>query len=91
MNNVVRYLRLFFGMFMVVVYLGMAYLLIMNYFGWADTLQCKIIRWGMAIILGAYGLYRCYRQISGTDYYRSNDLESRRRSWDNDKENTEEK
>ena len=68
----------------------LAYLLIMNYFGWDDTLQWKIIRWGMAIILGCYGLYRCYRQITGTDYYRSNDLESRSQSWSKETDKNEE-
>lgn len=90
MNNVVRYLRLFFGLFMVVVYLGMAYLLIMNYFGWEDTLQWNIIRWGMAAILGCYGLYRCYRQIAGIDYYRNADMENRSSSWKRNEEEKEE-
>ncbi len=77
MNKTVRLFRLFFGLFMVVVYLGMAYMMIVNLFGWDETLQWNIIRWGMAVIFGAYGIYRLYRQLKGTDYYRSRDLESR--------------
>lgn len=69
MSNILKILRTVFGIFMVIVYLGMSALLILNYFGWSETTGWKTARWAMAIVFGAYGLYRCYRQIKGTDYY----------------------
>lgn len=72
-NTITRLLRGFFGIFMVVVYLGMAYLLAMNYFDWDATPFWKAVRWGMATIFGIYGIYRGYRQIKGIDYYRNNE------------------
>ena len=53
----------------------MAYLLMVNFFGWSDDLTWKTIRLGMAAILAAYGFYRAYRQIKGIDYYRNRQLE----------------
>jgi len=55
---------------MVLVYLGMAYLLAVNFFDWATTPAMNAFRWGAAAIFAAYGLYRGYRQVSGKDYYR---------------------
>ncbi|MBO7609764.1 MAG: hypothetical protein J6S96_06150 [Muribaculaceae bacterium] len=71
-NNVTKLFRFVFGIFMVIVYLGMAYLLAVNFFDWADTTLWNTIRWTMAVIFGLYGLYRCYRQVTGIDYYRVN-------------------
>ena len=71
-NNVTKLFRLIFGIFMVIVYLGMAYLLAVNFFDWSTTPLWNTIRWGMAVIFGVYGLYRCYRQVTGIDYYRVN-------------------
>ena len=65
----VKAIRIFFGIFMIFVYLGMAYLLLTNFFDWENTLPWKAMRYGMAAILGAYGFYRAYRQIKGLDYY----------------------
>ncbi len=70
-------LRLIFGIFMIVVYLGMAYLLIVNFFGWGETATWNIIRYGMAAVFGLYGIYRAYRQVTGIDYYRNRQLEQR--------------
>ena len=70
-NHVTRVLRIVFGIFMIVVYLGMAYLLAINYFNYDDTSLWKTLRWAMAAILAVYGLYRCYRQVTGIDYYRT--------------------
>ena len=72
-------LRLVFGVLMIIVYLGMAYLLIVNFFEWTDTAMWRMIRLGMAAILAAYGVYRAYRQVKGTDYYRNRQLEDRMR------------
>ena len=60
---------MFFGIFMALVYLGMAALLAINYFNWANTPSWKAIRWLFAIVLAAYGFYRGYREISGRHTY----------------------
>lgn len=69
-NTILRWVRLIFGLFMVVVYLGMAVLLAINFFGWSDTGGWRIGRWAMAVVFALYGCYRCYRQVTGVDYYR---------------------
>lgn len=71
-NKVTKLFRLVFGIFMVVVYLGMSYLLAVNFFDWSTTPVWNTIRWAMAVIFGVYGIYRCYRQVTGIDYYRVN-------------------
>ncbi|MBP3737707.1 MAG: hypothetical protein J6I72_01485 [Muribaculaceae bacterium] len=71
-SGITRILRMFFGIFMVIVYLGMAYLLAVNFFDWTTTPLWNTLRWGMAVIIGLYGFFRCYRQITGMDYYRNN-------------------
>ena len=58
---------------MVVVYLGMAYLMVSNFFGWSSSISW--FRWLLAVIFGLYGLYRFYRQVKGLDYYRIPDEE----------------
>ena len=70
-SGITRILRMFFGIFMVIVYLGMAYLLAVNFFDWTTTPLWNALRWGMAVIIGLYGVFRCYRQITGMDYYRN--------------------
>lgn len=62
-------LRAFFGIFMIFVYFGMAYLLTINFFDWSPSISW--FRYLAAAILGLYGLYRAYRQFKGTDYYRA--------------------
>jgi len=68
-------LRLIFGVFMIIIYLGMSYLLIVNFFDWSETATWNTVRYGMAVIFGLYGIYRAYRQIKGIDYYRNKRLE----------------
>ena len=72
--SVLTVLKAFFGIFMIVVYLGMAYLLFINYFDWDETPTWNLGRYTMAMVLALYGFYRCYRQVKGIDYYRLNDL-----------------
>ena len=72
--SVIRLLRVVFGLFMIVVYFGMAYLLAVNFFDWNNNVFWNIVRWSFASILALYGIYRCYRQVKGIDYYRLNDL-----------------
>lgn len=62
--------RVAFGIFMVIVYLGMAYLLSVNFFDWDNTPLWRTLRWALAVIFGLYGLWRGYRQFAGLDYYR---------------------
>ncbi|MBP5688518.1 MAG: hypothetical protein J6X22_07750 [Muribaculaceae bacterium] len=61
---------------MIVVYLGMAYLLFINFFQW-NTEPWLTLRYVFATVLALYGIYRCYRQIKGIDYYRLRDMEER--------------
>ena len=62
---------------MVVIYLGMAYLLLVNFFDWGETPLWNTVRYAMAVVFGLYGLYRAYRQFAGIDYYRNKQLEDR--------------
>ena len=54
-----------FGIFMVLVYLGMAVLLAINYFNWSNS----GMRWLFAAVFAAYGLYRGYREFKGEHTY----------------------
>jgi hypothetical protein len=69
-------IRIFFGVFMILVYLGMAYLMFINFFDWTSEPWLSL-RYVFGTIFALYGLYRCYRQIKGIDYYRLRDLEDR--------------
>lgn len=81
-SMIFKLLRIFFGVFMILIYLGMAYLLFINFFDW-NTEPWLSLRYIFAAILAIYGVYRCYRQVKGTDYYRLKDWEER---FDNNKE-----
>ena len=81
-------LRILFGVFMIVVYLGMAYLLYVNFFKW-NTEPWLSLRYVFAIVFAAYGIYRCYRQIKGTDYYRLRDMEERYNKYNKTQDNHE--
>ena len=66
-------LKMFFGIFMVFVYLGMAALMVINYFGFP-----RYLSWFFAAVFAVYGLYRGYREIKGEHTYgmrRDNDEE----------------
>lgn len=73
---ILKTIRIFFGVFMIIVYLGMAYLLYINFFDWVSE-PWLTLRYVFAAVLALYGVYRCYRQIKGIDYYRLRDLEER--------------
>ena len=75
-SKIFRIIRIFFGVFMIFVYLGMAYLLYINFFKWYSE-PWLTLRYVFAIIFAIYGIYRCYRQIKGIDYYRLKDLEDK--------------
>ena len=77
-TSIVQGAKLFFGIFMVLIYLGMAVLLAINFFNWSLSPLWNAARWFFAIILAAYGLYRGYREINGTHTYgmrRDDDLD----------------
>ena len=61
--------KMFFGIFMVLVYLGMAALMATNFFGWSSTPLWNGVRWFFAVIFAAYGLYRGYRELKGEHTY----------------------
>lgn len=72
-EGIMKALRLFFGSFMVIVYLGMAVLFMVNFFDFPSTQVWNLARWTFALILGAYGIFRGYRHIKGMDYYTPGD------------------
>ena len=84
--------KMFFGIFMVLVYLGMAALMATNFFGWSDTPLWNGVRWFFAILFAAYGLYRGYREVKGEHTYGmrihdDDEQEDRYTTYDNDFKN----
>ena len=68
-SQIVQSIKLFFGMFMVLVYLGMAWLLLINVFDWNETPLWNAVRYFFALIFGVYGIYRGYREFKGQHTY----------------------
>ncbi len=64
-----RGVKVFFGIFMVLVYLGMAALMATNFFGWSATPLWTGVRWFFAVLFAAYGVYRGYRELKGEHSY----------------------
>jgi hypothetical protein len=60
---------MFFGIFMVFVYLGMAVLMAINFFNFLNTPLWTAARWFFAVMLALYGFYRLYREIKGEHTY----------------------
>ena len=83
-TGVNRVLRMAFGIFMVLVYLGMAALMAINYFGLSGKLN-----WVFAAVMAADGLYRGYRELKGEHSYgmpfRPDDDEERYTTYDSKK------
>lgn len=67
--------KLFFGVFMVLVYLAMAVALALNLFQWNNTPYWNAIRWFFAIVFAAYGIYRGYREVKGEHSYGMRQME----------------
>jgi len=65
-TGMLRSVRYFFGIFMVLFYLAVAVLLATNFFGFAFS---KWLQWLFAVLFGLYGLYRGYRLVTGQDFY----------------------
>ncbi|MBQ6080342.1 MAG: hypothetical protein IJK93_08705 [Muribaculaceae bacterium] len=68
-TGMVQGVKLFFGIFMVLVYLGMAALLAINFFDWTLSPLWNTVRWFFVIVFAAYGVYRGYREIKGEHTY----------------------
>ncbi|MBR1935883.1 MAG: hypothetical protein IJ835_07535 [Muribaculaceae bacterium] len=70
-TGLMKALRIGFGVFMVILYFLMAALIYNDYFGFTGIwYKLRIV---MAIILAAYGIYRCYRMVKGNDFYHIGD------------------
>ena len=65
----VQGVKMFFGFFMVLVYLGVAVALALNLLGWSNTPLWNTARWIFAVVFGLYGIYRGYREIKGDHTY----------------------
>lgn len=52
-----------FGIFMIIIYLGMGYLMFVNFFAWGDDFAWARYSLGSLFIL--YGFWRAYRQFKG--------------------------
>jgi cytochrome c biogenesis protein CcdA len=64
-NKPASMLRMIYGIFMVIVYVGMGILLLINFFGW-DT-DWAWTRYIVGVVLIIYGFWRGYRQYAGID------------------------
>lgn len=60
-------LRVIFGIFMIVIYVGVGVLLLINFFNWVDVGAWQVLRWVAGILLILYGIWRAYRQFRGVD------------------------
>jgi hypothetical protein len=59
--------RIAFGIFMVIVYIGMGILCMTNWFNYPETPSWTIGRWIVGTVLVIYGFWRAYRQYAGID------------------------
>lgn len=60
-------MRSIFGIFMIIIYIGMGILCITNFFGYPATDGWTIGRWVVGVVLIIYGIWRGYRQFAGID------------------------
>ena len=67
--GIVQRLKMLFGLFMVLVYVGVAVLLALNVLDWPRTTLWTVARWVLAVVFGAYGIYRGYRELNGEHTY----------------------
>jgi cytochrome c biogenesis protein CcdA len=64
-SNVPFMLRAAFGIFMVIIYVGMGILLLINFFQWyGDWAWTRNV---VGVVLIIYGIWRAYRQVKGID------------------------
>lgn len=55
-----------FGIFMIIIYVGMGVLLLANFFKW-ESGEWEWLRWTGGVLLILYGVWRAYRQFAGID------------------------
>lgn len=60
-------MRTIFGIFMIIIYIGMGILCVTNWFGYPETTGWTIGRWIVGVVLIIYGIWRGYRQYAGID------------------------
>ena len=60
-------LRIAFGFFMVIIYIGMGVLCLINFFGAPATDGWTIARYVVGVMLIIYGFWRGYRMYAGID------------------------
>ena len=65
-NNTPKIARMIFGIFMIIIYVGMGILLLVNFFGWEGG-NWEWLRWTGGVLLILYGIWRAYRQFAGID------------------------
>ncbi len=65
-NGVKITLGYIFGIFMILIYFGMAYLLIFTPL--FENTFLEIFRYGIGIVFAIYGIFRAYRQIKNQRY-----------------------
>ena len=59
--NVQNWAKYAFGIFMVIIYIGMGYLMFVNFFGWGEDYTWA--RYSLGSLFVLYGFWRAYRQI----------------------------
>ena len=65
-NNTPKIARMIFGIFMIIIYVGMGILLLVNFFEW-ESGSWEWLRWTGGVLLILYGIWRAYRQFAGID------------------------
>lgn len=60
-------LRLAYGIFMILIYIGMGVLCIINFFGAPETGGWILARYVVGVMLIIYGFWRGYRLYAGID------------------------
>ena len=65
-NNTPKIARMIFGIFMIIIYVGMGILLLVYFFGW-ESGNWEWLRWTGGVLLILYGIWRAYRQFAGID------------------------
>ncbi len=61
-----KIMRNVFGIFMILIYVGMGILLFINFFGFDQNFAW--VRWVGGTLFILYGFWRGYRQAKGIDY-----------------------
>ena len=65
----VKIMKMAFGFFMVLIYLGMAALFVFNFFDWSSAPVWTAVRWFFVAVFAAYGIFRGYRELTGEHTY----------------------